>query len=70
MSGGGGAEARVYTPSIGNYRYPDVHIQTPDGQNIYIQVGRALKDGSPVAREWGAIGDLTETGTVIWVPYR
>jgi len=69
VSGGGGREKGVYTPSTGQLRFPDIHFDTPLGP-VFVQVGRSRKSGRPVGREWDPIGDLTERGPVIWVPYK
>ena len=65
-AGGGGAEEMVTSVR----RYPDIWFVTPEGNNIFVQVGRSLMDGSPVAREIPAIGDLVRQGEVWWVPYK
>ena len=52
-------------------RSPDLTMTDPNGDTVYVQVGRRNKNGWPVAREVDAAGDIVDaTGhPVIFVPY-
>ncbi|ARU42344.1 hypothetical protein CCB80_14780 [Armatimonadetes bacterium Uphvl-Ar1] len=49
-------------------RYPDL-VFSKDGRSTFVQVGKRNKNGTPVAREVDAAGDLIEFADVIFIPY-
>ncbi|WP_251617681.1 hypothetical protein [Pumilibacter muris] len=63
-------EFRTLTPNgTKPYRYADVYA-TKNGQEIFINVGKATKAGLPIAREARAIADFATAGIkIIFIPY-
>ncbi len=51
-------------------RYPDLWFVDEHGNNVFFQIGRTDSKGWPVGRELDAGGDLSNSGSVFWVPYR
>ena len=51
-------------------RYADLGVQGPGLKAYYIQVGKGLKSGAPVAREARAISDFLRAGKMVFfIPY-
>ena len=58
------SESRVYIPGTNRYRYPDL-VVSKNGVTTYIQVGKATKSGTAIAREIRAMADLRKTGNLV-----
>ncbi len=61
-------ESRIPIGSSGKYRYPDI-TATKNGKTIFVQVGKAKKNGGMIAREFRAFMDLSEINPTLFFRY-
>jgi hypothetical protein len=67
QSGGGIAERALRV--AGRLRFPDVHVELPGGVQLFVNIGRMNKNGTPVSRELGALAGLAKEGITVFAPY-